>query len=188
MQCENPQLGRTVCLVDGRGLFHMTKEYDGQFDFNKLQEWLKGQYQMTQFRYMTRYTVDEEGHIPLQGLMDYLGHNGWSVESRETNYVYDGDEVINTYGNCEVDLALAMADLYHGGRTDHIVLVSNSSDLAHAVKSLVGRGMNITVMGTHKTTMELRTAASGAIVMDDNKSGTPLYETFLRERPQHKAR
>lgn len=141
---------RSALIVDGSSLWASMKGLGWDMDFAALRDFTDLEARATYFA-----TINDRQFNPMRPLADWLGRNGWEVNTRP-------------HGAMDVDMAVAMLEM--APTVNHFFLVTGEDSLAPAVRAVQRRGCRVTVMcGGDWPQKELRVCASEIMELIDLK-------------------
>jgi len=140
-------MNETAILIDGANLHASIKELKMRIDFDRLRNWLDDRYDVPLIQYYTALYADADnnGHIEIKNLIDWLNYNGYRIISKPAKKM---GKVIK--GNMDIEIALDAIQLAHNG-VRRIVLFTGDGDFAPLVSYLQKRGVWVVVISTKET-------------------------------------
>lgn len=141
------QEDRLAIFVDGSGLYSMAASIGKKVDFKALVNHCSDMSRLVSASYYTCTSADENGFIPLQGVLDFLEYNGWNVIAKPSRQYTDTKTGATRHkGIISIDIAVDM--ISQAKNFDHILLFTGDGDQARTVQALQREGVRVTVCGT----------------------------------------
>ena len=160
---------RLAVLIDGTNFSAAAKALSFDVDFNRLRGEFSQRGRLMRIGYYTRI-VDNEEHLPIRPLLDWLSYNGFHVVTRSAREFTDSNGRRRIKGTTNTNLIVDAMEIAHS--LDHLVLISGDSDFVPLVETLQRRGLRVSVASTLKSTPpmasdDLRRAADNFIEIND---------------------
>ncbi|MCP3473882.1 NYN domain-containing protein [Bradyrhizobium sp. CCGUVB1N3] len=170
--------GRIALFIDGANLHATAKALGFEIDYGRLLDACKARGNPVRAFYYTAIVEDQE-HVPLRTLVDWLDYNGYAVVTKAAKEYVDASGHRKFKGKMDVELAVDAMEL--AAHIDQMVLFSGDGDLRSLVEAVQRRGVRVTVVSTLHPPMiaeELRRQADVFIDLME------LRSMIGRDRPQ----
>lgn len=136
---------RVAIFIDGANLYYAISKLRIKVDYTKLLEHLVGE--DTLYR-ATYYTGIDSANNKELGFLNWLGHHGFHVVTKELVKRTDGSKK----ANLDVEMALDMVSL--ASHYDKLILIGGDGDFACALKQVSSQGCQIEVVSLKSITSE----------------------------------
>ena len=139
---------RTMAFIDGANFFATAKQLGFDVDYSLLLHVLKKDFRLIRVNYYTAVYEDEDSHIKIRPLIDWLSYNGYTVISKPAKVLTTKDGETKIKGNMDVEIAVHALEA--ASYADHILLFTGDGDFAELVVSLQRKGVRVTVISSIK--------------------------------------
>ena len=141
---------RTAIFIDGANVHSATRELGWKVDYGKVLKYFRLQTRVVRAYYYTAILEEEGGFVAIQGLVDWLQYNGYTLVTKAaTSFNNGGVGPRRIKGNMDIELAIDM--LLTAKHVDHIVLFSGDGDFRRVVEEVQREGVRVTVVSTVET-------------------------------------
>lgn len=138
----------TGLFIDGANTHSAAKELGFMVDWKKVHTMLDNHYNLVCCKYYTAYRKDEDGHISIYDLMNWLSFNGYIVVSKEAKE-YSVNDQRKIKGNMDCEMIVDVLEI--STHIDHAVLFTGDGDFTILVQALQRKAVRVTVVSTMKT-------------------------------------
>ena len=159
---------RNAIFVDGANLNLAVNCLGIDVDYGRLLRLLRGKASSTQAFYYAAVT-ETQANGSIHRLIDWLGHNGYVVVTKQLAESVDGFGRRRVKGSIDVDLAVAAMAMAE--RVDAMTLVSGNGAYRSLIEAVQRKGVRVSVVSTIRTqppiiAEELRRQADDFIDID----------------------
>lgn len=139
------QNDRLAVFIDGANLHSSTRSLQYELDYKTLRRYFAERSKLMRIFYYTA-VLDQEEHMPIRPLLDWLEYNGFSVVTKRAKQYTDSFGAVKTKGNMDIELAIDAME--QAANIDHAVIFSGDGDFCRLIESLQRQGTRVTVMST----------------------------------------
>ena len=140
-----PTKKRVAIFIDGANLYYAINKLRIKVDYTKLLKHLVGEDSLYRATYYTG--IDSTNNKEL-GFLNWLGHHGFHVVTKELVKRTDGSKK----ANLDIEMALDMVSL--ASHYDKLILIGGDGDFACALKQVSSQGCQIEVVSLKSSTSE----------------------------------
>src|SRR3954453_22842341 len=142
------RLERIAVFIDGANLYAASRTLGFDVDYKNLLAHFRQHSYLVRAYYYTALLETEE-YSPLRPLVDWLGHNGYSMVIKPAKEFTDATGRRRVKGNMDIELAVDVLGLTL--HLDHVVPFSGDGDFRRLVEAVQLRGVRVTVISTIRT-------------------------------------
>lgn len=161
----------TALLIDGPRFHSAARALGIDVDYKRVHSHFSNMCHLVQAMYFAPTPPpDENDHIAMKPLLDWLQYNGWNVVTKTSKTLYREDGQKKTKGNTDIELAMAAMKL--APHVSHILLCSGNGDFTPVVKHIQDSGTRVTIVSSKATAPpmvsdDLRRQADAFIELSD---------------------
>ncbi len=139
---------KTVAFIDGANFFATAKALGFDVDYSLLLKVLHKDFNLVRANYYTAIYEDEDAHIKIRPLIDWLAYNGYIVVSKPAKVLTTKDGETKIKGNMDVEIAVDALDA--ASYATDIILFTGDGDFEPLVVALQRRGVRVTIVSSVK--------------------------------------
>src|SRR3977135_3228367 len=136
---------KIALFIDGANTYAAAKTLGFDIDYKRLLKEFQDRGVLVRALYYTAIIEDQE-FSPLRPLIDWLGHNGFTVVTKPSKEFIDASGRRKVKGNMDIELTVDAMEL--AGHVDQIVLFSGDGNFRYLVEAVQRRGVHVTVVST----------------------------------------
>jgi uncharacterized LabA/DUF88 family protein len=140
-----PAPNRIALFIDGTNLYATARALGFDIDYKRLLREFQNLGTLLRAFFYTAIVEDQE-YSSIRPLIDWLGHNGYTVVTKAAKEFIDASDRRKVKANLSIELAIDVMEL--ANHVDQIVLFSGGGDLRSAVEAVQRRGVHVTVVST----------------------------------------
>lgn len=161
---------KTALFIDGSNISAAAKSVGYEVDYKKLLPAFDKDNSLLRAFYYTAVLPDEEGHVRMRPLIDFLEYNGYSLVTKQCKTFKDPlTGLTKVKGNMDIEIAVDAMEL--ADKLDFMVLFSGDGDFTRLVKAVQSKAVHVTVVSAMDTVAdELRRQADLFIDMKQLRS------------------
>ncbi len=143
---------KTLVLIDGANIYATAKALGFDIDYKLFIKQAEQCCNLLRIQYYTAL-VEENDHIMLKPLVDWLSYNGYTVVSKPAKIIMNNDGR-RIKGNMDIELAVGAIEMAISNRSGvgNIVLCTGDGDFCALTRYLQRIGIHVTVLSSTKTT------------------------------------
>jgi uncharacterized LabA/DUF88 family protein len=138
---------RTALFIDGMNFYSASRAIGTDVDYRKMLSYFHSQTTLVRALYYTTVLdTNDETYSPVKPLIDWLGYNGFHVNSKTAKEFTDSTGRRRFKGNMDIEMAVDMLEL--AGSINHMILFSGNAEFRKLVEALQRRGVRVSVVSS----------------------------------------
>jgi len=140
---------KTAVMIDGQNLLSSLKGLGIEIDYQKMRNYFREETQLKRmyFYAIIRESTEDNGHVFIRPLLDFLDYNGYTVITKPTKEFVDSETGYRKIkGSINVEMAVDMMKM--APTIDHLVLFSGDGEFRAPIAAIQEMGVRTTCIST----------------------------------------